>query len=129
MPAVVIPRLLRDTFGDDVSEVLVDFINQLTDQSRQETITFVEERFERRLSEEFARLRSEDLVLLREEIAGVRSELREEIAGVRSDLREEMAELRVEMANYRTDLIRWMFIFWVGQLGAILAILFVFFGK
>jgi len=53
MPAVVIPRLLRDTFGDDVSEVLVDFINQLTDQSRQETITFVEERFERRLSEEF----------------------------------------------------------------------------
>ncbi|MFQ5343445.1 MAG: hypothetical protein ACE5F6_18040 [Anaerolineae bacterium] len=74
------------------------------------------------MSEEFARLRSEDLVLLREEIIGVKSELRAEIAGVKS-------ELRTQMADYRADLIRWMFIFWVGQLGAILAILFVFFGK
>ncbi len=171
MPAVVIPRVLRDTFGDDASEALVDLVNQLTEQSRQETIAFVEEKFERRLTEEFARLRSEDLVYLdkriteeiagvkgeiaglrsellgeiaslrsellgenanlrselREENANLRSELREENANLRSELRGEIADLRTQMADYRADLIRWMFIFWVGQLGAILAIIFVFF--
>ena len=31
------------------------------------------------------------------------------------------------LAEVRTDLVRWMFIFWVGQIGAILGILFAFF--
>lgn len=120
MPAVVIPRILRDKFGDEASEALVDLINQVTDQSRQETIVLVEEKFERRLAEEFARLRSEDLVRLREEIIGVKVELREEIA-------QSNAQLRVQMADYRSELVRWMFVFWIGQLAAILAIIFVFF--
>ncbi|MFQ5859197.1 MAG: LA_3696 family protein [Anaerolineae bacterium] len=161
MPAVVIPRLLRDTFGDDVSESLVDFFNELLANSRQETIVFVEEKFERRLTEEFSRLRAEDLARLdkriteeisrlrvediaglRRELADMRAELLQEVAESMAQLRQEMAEsmaqlrqemaennaqLRQEMAGYRADLVRWMFIFWVGQVGAILAILFVFF--
>jgi hypothetical protein len=29
----------------------------------------------------------------------------------------------------RADLLRWMFVFWVGQIGALLGILFAFFRK
>ncbi|MFQ6013905.1 MAG: hypothetical protein ACE5NP_00500 [Anaerolineae bacterium] len=70
---------------------------------KEDVIVLVEEKFERRLVEEISKLRGE--------------------------LREEMAGLRVELANTRADLIRWMFIFWVGQVATILGILFVFFRK
>jgi hypothetical protein len=39
----------------------------------------------------------------------------------------DIAALKVQIAEVKADLIRWMCIFWGGQLGAILGILFVFF--
>jgi len=39
----------------------------------------------------------------------------------------DIAALKIQSAEVKADLIRWMFIFWVGQLGAILGILLVFF--
>ncbi len=138
MPAVVIPRLLRETFGDDVSETLVDFFNQLGEEYRQQTIVFVEEKFERRLTEEFARLRSEDLARLDKRITEEIAQLRQEMAEGNAQLRQEMAEgnaqLRTEIANVKAELsmqiadsytrqLRWMFVFWIGQVGVILAIL------
>ena len=43
----------------------------------------------------------------------------------------EIAEERFEkrLAQVETSIIRWMFIFWVGQVGTITAILFAFFKK
>lgn len=42
---------------------------------------------------------------------------------------EEVSKLDVKISETKADLIRWMFIFWVGQIGALLGILFVFFRK
>ncbi|NIR46301.1 MAG: hypothetical protein GWN32_09080 [Gemmatimonadetes bacterium] len=58
---------------------------------------------------------------LRSEIGGLREELRSEIAG----LREDSARIRVEMAARESRLMRWMFVFWIGQLAAILGVVFV----
>jgi hypothetical protein len=44
-------------------------------------------------------------------------------------LAEEIGSVRVEIARTKSKLIRWMFIFWVGQVGTITAILFAFFQK
>lgn len=44
-------------------------------------------------------------------------------------LSQEVAKLDVRISELRADLVRWMFIFWVAQLGAILATLFAFFRK
>jgi len=48
-------------------------------------------------------------------------------------LAEEMGRLRAEMAQMEVRLIRWMFIFWIGQfasvVGTISAILFAFFKR
>jgi hypothetical protein len=46
----------------------------------------------------------------------------EEIAGVKYDLRKDMGEIKA-------DTIKWMFIFWIGQVGATLAIVFLFLKK
>ncbi len=46
--------------------------------------------------------------------------LAEEIGGVEGRLTEKILETKAE-------LIKWMFIFWVGQVGVMLGILFVFF--
>ena len=64
------------------------------------------EKFERRLSEEIAGVHRE--------IDGVRLE----IAGVRVDMANERREVTTQMAHMHTSLLRWMFVFWIGQLMA-----------
>jgi len=97
MAVITIPRPLREKLGDDGADALVAVINEAAKGHREDIIAFVEERFERRLAEELAKVR------------------------------EEIATLRVEAANGKADLIRWMFVFWVGQIGVITGILFAFF--
>ena len=38
-------------------------------------------------------------------------------------LAEEMSKLRLEMATMRFDILKWSFLFWIGQLAAMTAIL------
>ena len=42
-------------------------------------------------------------------------------------LAEELGKLRAEMGAFEGRITRWMFVFWIGQIGALLAILFAFF--
>lgn len=38
-------------------------------------------------------------------------------------LMEETGKLKIEMHALRADIIRWMFVFWIGQLASIIAVL------
>jgi len=42
-------------------------------------------------------------------------------------LTQEIGKLDVKISETKADLIKWMFIFWIGQVGVILGILFAFF--
>lgn len=53
----------------------------------------------------------------------------EEVARLDHRITEEAGRLRVQVAQVRADLIRWMFVFWVGQVGALMGILFAFFRR
>jgi hypothetical protein len=44
-------------------------------------------------------------------------------------LTEEVDKVSHEITKFKADLIRWMFIFWVGQIGVITGILFAFFKR
>lgn len=46
-----------------------------------------------------------------------------------SEVRKEMSTIRKEIGESKADTIKWMFIFWIGQVGATLGIIFLFFKK
>ena len=147
MPIVSVPKILRAKLGDDGAEALVEFFNEAQEANspKEEIIEIVEEKFERRLSEELGKLRVEMAEMkseLRNEMAEMKSELHNQMINLFSEsdgkmnkmdqnLRTEMAEmkasLKTEIAQSHADLVKWMFIFWVGQIGVMIGILFAFF--
>lgn len=54
MPVVAIPKILREKFGDDGVDSLVDLFNKFEQKIKEEVITLSAEKFERRLSEEIS---------------------------------------------------------------------------
>ena len=169
MPIVSVPKILRAKLGDDGAEALVEFFNEAQEANspKEEIIEIVEEKFERRLSEELGKLRVEMAEMnadLQNKMSEMKSELHNEMAKlfskshdemimIKSELHNEMTNLfsesdgkmnkiernlRTEMAEMKAsletkiaqshaDLIKWMFIFWVGQIGVMIGILFAFF--
>lgn len=49
-------------------------------------------------------------------------ELKKDILATKQDIVELRSELKLEMANHKAEIIKWMFIFWIGQLAAMIAI-------
>jgi hypothetical protein len=82
-------RKFYERFGDDLTNELVEWFNQVD--------------------------------------ATYRSELREindlNWARFEAKIEQRMAELRADLAGLETKLIRWMFLFWVGTLGTLVALL------
>lgn len=45
----------------------------------------------------------------------------------KADLKEEVHKLEIRIEKVHSDLIKWMFVFWVGQTGLIITVLKLFF--
>jgi len=58
------------------------------------------------------------------EVGKVNERITTEMVKVNERISEETRKLRLDMAEMRADIIKWMFIFWVGQIGVLLAIIF-----
>jgi bifunctional DNA-binding transcriptional regulator/antitoxin component of YhaV-PrlF toxin-antitoxin module len=154
MVLVAVPKPLREKLGDEGTDALVTLINQSGNGYKIKIVDLVEGRFERRLSEEMVTLRQsmggldrrmieEASTLDRritEEISKLDLRITEEISKLdlrisaevsKLDLRitEEASKLDVKLSETKADLLRWMFIFWIGQVGALLGILFAFFRR
>lgn len=56
-----------------------------------------------------------------------------DVAALSSDMKATLADMRADVADVKAELIRWMFMFWIGQfasiVGVMTAILFAFFKK
>ncbi len=70
-------------------------------------LSLATEHFERRLSEECSK---------------VRSDMQELGAGLRADMKVLRSDLVAEIASTRADLIKWAFVFWAGQLAAVIGL-------
>lgn len=110
MTIIAVPRPLREKLGEEATDALVALINEAGETNKESVMEVVEERFERRLTEEMSKIRVEI------------SELRVELSG-------ETSKLRAEMHDLRANLVQWMFLFWIGQIGVLTGILFAFFRK
>ncbi|MBF0318494.1 MAG: hypothetical protein HQL01_01640 [Nitrospirae bacterium] len=112
MSVITIPRPLREKLGDDGVDALVAVINEANLSSRDNLAAKSDiARLENKLDSTKA-----DLEL---KIESVRADLELKIESVRSNL-----ELKIEKTKSET--LKWMFIFWAGQLLAIFAMLKAF---
>src|SRR6185312_6152066 len=98
-------------------------------QWKDDVLAVAGERFERRLAEEIGALRidmAKEFAAVRvdmaKEFAAVRSEMATQFAGVRSEMAAEFSNVRREtavgLAQSHADLLKWSFLFWVGQVAA-----------
>ena len=98
---ISIPKSLRDKLGEDASDGLVQFVNEATKEGRDNLILLAEERYEKRLTEEVGKLDNK----------------------LDKRISEEVAKLRIDMATFKSEIIKWMFLFWIGQLVVIAGLL------
>ncbi|GER93626.1 hypothetical protein A45J_1374 [hot springs metagenome] len=158
MPVITIPKALRDKLGDEAAESFAVLLKEVEHEGRKDALVLAEERFERRLSEEAASLRVKisevkaeletkisevktDLEAkiseveerferrLSEEVASLRVKISEVKAELETKISEVKAELEAKISEVKVDIIKWMFIFWAGQIVVLIAILQIFFRK
>jgi len=119
--------------GHDVAEELVDWFNKVdttyhTDLVRLNELNFA--RFEAKLDQRVAELRTE----FHREFSRLETKLDQRFAETKADvarLEERMnqrfetilQQQRTAIADLRAELIKWMFLFWVGTLGTLIALL------
>ena len=69
---------------------------------------------------------AEGLASVRQEmaegLASVRQEMAEGLASVRQEMAEGLASVRQEMAQQRVELLKWAFVFWMGQFVAMVSL-------
>ena len=148
MDSEIVPRALQDRLGGEATAGLIDLLTNVRTDLREDVITASAERFERRLVEEISGVRvqvaqtdasiRQDMTRmgaeLRDEMTRRTAELRQEITRTAAELRQDMArmegQLREAMAGMRADLLdrmsadrfellKWAFLFWIGQVVAI----------
>ena len=108
--------------GDDIATELVEWFNAV-DATYRSDVRAIADAQSARIDAQMGQMRAE----LRQEIGALGADLRQEIAGQGAELRREIGELRTEtragFADLKAELLRWMFLFWVGTMGTVLALL------
>jgi hypothetical protein len=134
MPIITVEKPLKDKLGDEGVDSLIRLLNQSQQNQKQDLMVYLEEKYEHRLGEEIGSIsitiaetekRLDNRIT--EEIGKVNERLAEEIGKVNERITKEIAGVKTDLANTRADLIKWMFIFWMGQVIALVGILFAFF--
>jgi hypothetical protein len=105
---------LREKLGDEAMGGLQTFVDDAGRNWKEEMLTIAAERFNHRLADEIGALRLD----MAKEFAAVRVESAKEFAAVRGEMAAMGAGLRTEMAETRFTMLKWAFLFWVGQVAA-----------
>ena len=132
-----VPVALAERLGPEATGGLVrlfkaarESLDDVRGEWSEQVLSLAVERFERRLVEETSKLRVEmaqGFGGVRQEMSGLELRLRQEIGGVEGRLRQEMGSLegrlRKEIGGFRVESLRWSFLFWVGHVAAMAALL------
>src|SRR5262245_30619177 len=101
MAIAQVPEALAERLGDKGTEGLVMLLASTRAEWTDEVLATTVERFERRLTTE---------------ISSLKVDLTREISVLRQDITKGLSDVRVE-------LLKWSFLFWVGQLAAVAGLL------
>ncbi|MEO0279994.1 MAG: hypothetical protein ABIN23_02620 [candidate division WOR-3 bacterium] len=137
MKIITIPKVLREKLGDDGVDALIELLNASNEKLKIDLIELQTEKYERRLAEETAkidkRITEETAKIdkrITEETARLDKRITEETARLDKRITEEISKLRAEfnekISKTYANIIKWMFIFWVGQISVMTLIFFSF---
>ena len=113
-----VPSALQERLGAEGTSDLVRLLNTAEAEWSDDVLNRSQDRFERRVVDVAAGVRvdvAREAAALQGEIAGLRTEMKVEIS-------EGFASIRQELATSRVELLKWSFLFWVGQVFAIVAL-------
>lgn len=129
MDIETVPVPLREQLGPEATGGLLHLLELSHREWRADVIAACTERFERRLVEEVAGLRvqiAQTEGVLRRDMAEMGAAIRQEMAQMGADIRTEMAQMgagiRQDIATGRVEMLKWCFLFWIGQLVTIASI-------
>jgi hypothetical protein len=101
-------KLLSDKLGSDTTEAMFKYIDNKTERSVEATIK---------------------TLATKDDLINLRKDLGDDITKLRKDMGDNIANLHKEIGEGKADTIKWMFIFWIGQVAALLGIIFLFMKK
>ena len=110
-----VPAALQDRLGHEATAGLLELLTDIRKEWTAEVIAIVGDRFERRLVEETSRLR----VDMTQGFAAIRQEMAAGLSQVRQEMATGFAALHEEIADQRFEILKWAFLFWVGQFFAV----------
>jgi len=97
-------RLLSEKLGSDTAEAMFKYIDNKTERSVEANI---------------------QSLVTKDDLHVLKGDIQKEFINVRK----EISDVRKEIGDSKADTIKWMFIFWIGQVGAMLGIILLFFKK
>lgn len=116
---------LQHNLGAEAAEDLVEWIQEVqelrTDVNGLRTDVRQLQTDVRQLRTDVTEVRT-DLNALRQEMQAFRLELRTEFSEFRSDIKDALHSMDVKIADARSDLMKWSFVFWTGSVLAIAAV-------
>ena len=111
-------RRFYETFGDEIANELVGWFNSVDDAYRSE--------FRELFEVNFARFDAKLEQRLAEAKAELRTEMHAGFAQLRGETATGLGTLRSELASGRSELLKWMFVYWAGSVvttvGLVLAV-------
>jgi len=143
---IEIYEALKEQIGDKPARILLEYIETKTEkefEKKKDVLATKQDIADLEVKIEQSRIATkQDIELLRtatkQDIAELRADLevkieqsrsatKQDIELLRTATKQDIAQLEVKIERVRADLIKWMFIFWAGQIGALIAILALFF--
>ena len=141
-------KLLTERLGNDTTEAMFKYIDNKTERSVEATIKTLATKddianIRQEMGDGFANIRKEmsdgfadllketgdDIADLRKEMRDGFSNSRKEINNAIINVQKDMSESAIKLHKEIGDSIKWMFVFWIGQVGALLGILLLFIKK
>lgn len=115
-------RNFYERLGDDVASELVEWFNSVDEEYRRqyrEANDLNWERFKefhRAEQAEFRREMDSRFNDVTGEFARLRAEVAADFDRIRIDVAAQFARVRAEIADFRTEMMKWMFIYWTGSM-------------
>jgi hypothetical protein len=123
-----VPEALQQRLGLDGIAGLLQLLADTRKECAADMINMVGDRFERRLVEETSKLRVEmahGFTAMRGEIGALRHEMTALAGTLRQEMSAGTSALRHEIADQKFDILKWAFLFWVGQFFAVASLIIV----